>query len=238
MTTPEPTGQDGTPCPTASPSSSTAPPTSPGSSGTFADGLGLAVSAYRADHGAASLPGPGTFDLLVVMGSIESVTDPTVPWIAAERRLVAGAVADRVPVLGVCFGGQLLAQVLGGTRGPGGPARDRLAPGRHRRPGGGAGRPVARLARGLLHLPPGAEPVARTDVSLHAFVPGPHTGVQFHPEVTRAIVEAWIGDARERSDRRRRGRRAAGRVRRPGRGPDGPTATLVDGFLSRIHTAV
>ena len=120
-------------------------------------------------------------------------------WVAPERRLVGGAVTDGVPVLGVCFGGQLLAEVLGGT--------------------------VARAARteigwrlldtddpavvpagpwldwheDAFTCPPGARAVARTDVSLHAFVQGPWTGLQFHPEVTRPVVEGWIGDARERA---------------------------------------
>ena len=56
--------------------------------------------------------------------------------------------------------------------------------------------------------------------------------------MTRGIVEAWIGDARERShlDDAQVEALLAG-FDASGRGPDGPTATLVDGFLSRIHTA-
>jgi GMP synthase-like glutamine amidotransferase len=45
-------------------------------------------------------------------------------------------------------------------------------------------------------LPPGADAVARTEVSLHAYILGVHTGVQFHPEVTRNIVAHWVDDAR------------------------------------------
>lgn len=40
--------------------------------------LGLSVSSWHADHGRPGLPAPGTFDLLVVMGSMRSVTDPSV----------------------------------------------------------------------------------------------------------------------------------------------------------------
>ena len=46
--------------------------------------------------------------------------------------------------------------------------------------------------------PPGSEPLAWTDVSLHAFVSGVHTGVQFHPEVTAEIVGHWVDVARAR----------------------------------------
>ena len=211
----------------------------PGVLGDRLDGLGLAVSTHRADHGAAALPRPGSFDLLVVMGSIESVTDGSVPWIAPERRLVASAVDDGVPVLGVCFGGQLLAQVLGGTVSPavrpevGWVRLDTVDPSRV--PAG----PWLDWHEDAFTCPPGADAVARTDVSLHAFVQGPHTGLQFHPEVTRTVVEAWIGDARERAHLPDTEVEALLSGFDPaGRGPDGLTAELVDAFLTRVNASV
>jgi GMP synthase-like glutamine amidotransferase len=206
----------------------------PGVLGTFAVGLGLEVAAFRADHGASALPGDGTFDLLVVMGSIESVTDDTVPWIGPERRLVAGAVGDGVPVLGVCFGGQLLAQVLGGTVAKASRPEVgwRLVDTVDRSvvPAG----PWLDWHEDCFTCPPGAEPLASTEVSLHAFVQGPHTGVQFHPEVTLAVVEGWIGDARERSglaDDDVAALRAGFDAR--GRGPDALSRALFQGWLAR-----
>ena len=206
----------------------------PGVLGTFAVGLGLDVSAHRADHGASGLPGAGTFDLLVVMGSIESVTDDAIPWIGPERRLVARAVDDGLPVLGICFGGQLLAQVLGGT----------VA--RASRPEVGwrlldtvdqsvvPPGPWLDWHEDSFTCPPKAEPLASTEESLHAFVQGPHTGVQFHPEVTLAVVEGWIGDARERSglaDGDVAALRAGFDAR--GRGPDALSRALFQGWLAR-----
>ncbi len=211
----------------------------PGVLGDHLDGLGLLVTAHRADHGAASLPRPGSFDLLVVMGSVESVTDASVPWIPPERRLVASAVDDGVPVLGVCFGGQLLAQVLGGT------VTRAIRPEvgwRHldtedptRIPAG----PWLDWHEDAFTCPPGAEAVARTDVSLHAFVQGPHTGLQFHPEVTRAVVEGWIVDARERAHLPDDDVEALLSGFDPaGRGPDGLTVALADAFLTRVDASV
>jgi GMP synthase-like glutamine amidotransferase len=206
----------------------------PGVLGTFAVGLGLEVAAYRADHGASGLPPADSFDLLVVMGSIESVNDADIPWIGPERRLVELAVDDGVPVLGVCFGGQLLAEVLGGTVT------------RASRPEVGwrlletldesviAAGPWLDWHEDAFTCPPGAEPVAATEVSLHAFVQGPHTGVQFHPEVTRAVVDGWIGDARERADLADEDVAAlrAGFDAR-GRGPDALARALFQGWLGR-----
>jgi GMP synthase-like glutamine amidotransferase len=54
------------------------------------------------------------FSGLVILGSDSSVNDP-LPWIERELRLVRDAVARDVPVLGHCFGGQLLAKALGAT---------------------------------------------------------------------------------------------------------------------------
>jgi len=210
----------------------------PGVLGEYVDGLGLTVSTHRADHGAPSLPEPGAFDLLVVLGSIESVTDASVGWIAPERRLVADTVAAGVPVLGVCFGGQLLAEVLGGTvaravRPEIGWVRlesdDEAAV-----PAG----PWLDWHEDAFTCPPGARSVARTDVSLHAFVEGPHTGLQFHPEVTRPVVEGWIGDARERAHLSDEDVDTLLSGFDPtGRGPDHLAARVVDTFLTRADAA-
>lgn len=167
------------------------------------------------------------------------MTDGSVPWIAPERRMVAAAVADGVPVLGVCFGGQLLAEVLGGsvTRAVrpevGWRLLDTVDPARV--PAG----PWLDWHEDAFTCPPGAEAVARTDVSLHAFVQGPHTGLQFHPEVTRAVVDGWIGDARERAHLADDDVEALlSGFDTAGRGPDHLTGALVDAFLGRVDAPV
>jgi len=165
----------------------------PGLLGEFAADLGLAVAV----HHPAALPVPGSFDLLVVLGSIESVTDTGVPWIAPERAMVAGAVEAGVPVLGVCFGAQLLADVLGGSVARG----DRTEIGwtriRTADPDVVATGPWLNWHDDVITCPPGAEVMATSDLALQAFVAGRHTGVQFHPEVTVDVVLGWVDDARD-----------------------------------------
>lgn len=62
--------------------------------------------------------GTGTiqsFDGIIISGSQSSVYDDHRPWIQELSRWVEGAIADGLPILGVCWGHQLWAQILGGT---------------------------------------------------------------------------------------------------------------------------
>ncbi len=205
----------------------------PGVLGQHAAALGLTVTTHRADRGAAELPGLDDVNALVVLGSAASVLDD-LAWIRAERALVTEAVAREVAVLGVCFGGQLLAQVLGGTVARavrpeiGWPALDTVDP--DRIPPG----PWLDCHEDAFTCPPGAEALASTAVSLHAFVQGVHTGVQFHPEATRAIVEEWIVDLRSSGFVDEVGIAALRSGFGPdGRGPDDQAQHLLEGFLGR-----
>lgn len=63
-----------------------------------------------------TLPQPDDFDLLVIMGGPMSVHDAgELPWLAAEKQLLGAAIAAGKRLLGVCLGGQLLAESLGAS---------------------------------------------------------------------------------------------------------------------------
>ena len=57
-------------------------------------------------------------DFLLVMGGPMSVNDAD-SWIAEELQFVKAAMNSSIPVLGICFGAQLLAKALGGSVVPG-----------------------------------------------------------------------------------------------------------------------
>lgn len=57
--------------------------------------------------------GPTAADAWLVTGSRHGVYDD-LPWIAPLRDFLRAAVAARVPVVGICFGHQILAEALGG----------------------------------------------------------------------------------------------------------------------------
>jgi GMP synthase-like glutamine amidotransferase len=61
------------------------------------------------------LPGIDEFDWLVIMGGPMNIYEESkYPWLAREKRFIRDAIASNKIVLGICLGGQLIADVLGG----------------------------------------------------------------------------------------------------------------------------
>jgi GMP synthase (glutamine-hydrolysing) len=86
----------------------------------IARGLGRPVESLEvaAVHADAPLPAPDRIDGVVVTGSPAMVSERA-DWSERAARWLAGVVReDAVPVLGLCYGHQLLAHALGGVVGP------------------------------------------------------------------------------------------------------------------------
>jgi GMP synthase (glutamine-hydrolysing) len=63
---------------------------------------------------APALPDPADLDCLVVLGGPMSAwEDARHPWLTAEKRLMEALIEAAKPVLGICLGAQMLADVLG-----------------------------------------------------------------------------------------------------------------------------
>src|SRR3984957_18439153 len=126
-----------------------------------------------------------------VLGSERTAFDDSVPWLAGELDLVGQALAERVPLLGICCGGQVLARALG--------ARVYRLPDPEigwvrlgsQHPGPASG-PWLEWHRNGFDLPPGARELATGGASVQAYAIGPHLGLQFHPEATEPITQAWL----------------------------------------------
>jgi GMP synthase-like glutamine amidotransferase len=136
------------------------------------------------------LPDAAPFGHVVVLGAAWSVNDPE-PWIADE---IAWLRALECPVLGICFGAQLLAAALGGAveKAPVteiGWVRVQPVPGAE--PAIDPG-PWLQFHSDRCLVPADATVLATNDVCVQAFTIGPHLAVQFHPEVDAAQLQAWI----------------------------------------------
>ncbi|MFH1418885.1 MAG: type 1 glutamine amidotransferase [Planctomycetota bacterium] len=147
------------------------------------------------------LPDVADFDALLVLGSPASCRDiDQDPGLMNARGLVARAVALEKPTLGICFGGQILAQVLGAQvrqsdTGEFGTCEIHLTDEGVRSPlfvGFPATLPTAQFHSDTFELPPGATLLASSATCRNqAFVLGRSVGMQFHPEASATRVAEW-----------------------------------------------
>lgn len=142
------------------------------------------------------LPSLDGVDLLIPLGSRWSVYDTTNigTWIDDELELVRDADRRGIPVLGVCFGGQLLAAAHGGTV-TAAPTEeigwiditaeaDVALP----FPSG----PWFQWHLDVFTPPPGATLLATSPAGAQAFRLRRNLGLQFHPEVDAHVLEEWM----------------------------------------------
>jgi GMP synthase (glutamine-hydrolysing) len=141
-------------------------------------------------------------DAFIITGSAASVTERA-PWMLRAEEYIRAIVAARVPLLGICFGHQLVAQALGGlvAKNP-----------RGREIGTVRARQIGMDDDALLssvppefdvnashidsvaRLPPGARILAATALDpASVFAVGDTTRcVQFHPEFDGDVVRSYI----------------------------------------------
>ncbi len=169
----------------------------PGLLGEWAQARRIPFEVSRSDRG-EPLPELDGRPFIASLGSQYGPLDLDIPAVRDELELVEQATRRGIPVLGLCYGAQVLAKVLGGKIEPA--PEPEIA--WHR---------IESLAPELIDegpwlqwhyqrftLPPGARALARSARALQAFAYGPHLGVQFHPEATVETVLTWACNDRER----------------------------------------
>ena len=62
----------------------------------------------------APFPDPVTLDAALITGSAAGVYDTQYPWMEPLRQFIRAAYAQRTPMVGICFGHQIMADALGG----------------------------------------------------------------------------------------------------------------------------
>ena len=132
------------------------------------------------------------YALIVSLGSEFPAYDDSIRWIEHEADLLRQAVDRDVPILGLCFGGQLLARVLGGRVFRAEREEIGWLPVRTRDPELVPAGPWFQWHFDAMTSPPGSQVIATTDVGEQAYAIGRSLGLQFHPEVTPEIMEQWV----------------------------------------------
>lgn len=172
---------------------------------------GLKLSVHNPTAGEAL---PRSADGIVITGSPAMVSDRE-PWSELTAQWLRTMMDQDIPVLGVCYGHQLLAHACGGSVGyrPQGREMGTLPvqledPAREDAlftdlPDGFLAHLTHRQS--VLSLPPNAIRLARSEQEPNqAFRIGRHAwGVQFHPEFSAPIMQAYI--ARLKADLQREG---------------------------------
>ncbi len=138
------------------------------------------------------VPDPREFELIVPLGSEYAAYDDGLPWLEREKRFLKDALDADVPVLGVCFGAQLLARLLGGDVWRSERSEIGWLPVRTEQPELVPSGPWFQWHFDTFSLPPGANLIADSPVGPQAYTVGRSLGVQFHPEVTVEIMEDWV----------------------------------------------
>jgi GMP synthase-like glutamine amidotransferase len=174
-------------------------PTPPGLVERWLDEHDAETEVYRIDLEDRAVD-PARYDLIVSLGSEFAAFDDTKPFVPREAELMRRAVDADVPVLGLCFGGQMLARVVGGEVFRSDDSEIGWLPVRTRDPELVPEGPWFQWHFDSFSLPEGAEVVAETDVGPQAFVWGRSLGLQFHPEVTLEIMDDWVRTYRHELD--------------------------------------
>jgi GMP synthase-like glutamine amidotransferase len=161
---------------------------------TFAD----SADPYGSPSSNGAMPAIDGRSFVCCLGSKHSPLDRDVPVVADTLALIAEAVEREIPVLGLCYGGQVLADVLGGTVEPALEAELGWYSVESDDPDLVPEGPWLEWHYQRFTLPPEARELARSAVGVQAFVHGPHLGTQFHPESTIEIVTQWARSDGER----------------------------------------
>ena len=202
---------------------------------------GHRLDRWVAADGEAPPGDPADWDAVMVFGgAMHPDQDAEHPWLAGEARFLESALADGVPLLGVCLGAQLIARAAGGLVGPAGaPEVGWFEVSR----ADGSDDPVIGALPGrfrafqwhyyTFELPAGAVQLASSAAARQAYRLGDRVwGIQFHAEVDRTMLDHWLREGREELPKPVEELRAETDRYLPGWNAQG--RTLCDAFLDEV----
>ena len=151
-------------------------------------------SNYDSPNITTTFPNFNEYDLLVPMGAPYGAyeDDRIGNWLLPELEKLKQAHNDGIPILGICFGGQLMARALGGSvaRAPKAEVGwiEIESNDKSLIPTG----PWFEYHWDRWQTPKGATEIAKTEIANQAFVMGRTFALQFHPEIDLEVLDAWL----------------------------------------------
>jgi GMP synthase-like glutamine amidotransferase len=149
---------------------------------------------YNTPNVQVSFPAVGEFDVIVPMGSPWGAWDDATigNWLLPELEFLKASHDAGTPILGLCFGGQMMARVLGGSVAKA-PSHEIgysyiFSDDESLIPNG----PWFQWHYDRFVVPPRAVEIARNSKAPQAFVQGRTLGLQFHPELVSSMLAEWI----------------------------------------------
>ncbi|GAA1206725.1 type 1 glutamine amidotransferase [Rhodoglobus aureus] len=139
-------------------------------------------------------PDVSQYDLVIPMGAPWGAWDDACigRWLAPELEWVRKTIEADIPVLGICFGGQLIARALGGTVTRGVKAEIGWTAIHSDDTSLVSNGPWFQFHYDQWTMPEGAVEIARNPIAPQAFTYGRSLAVQFHPELNTAILKGWL----------------------------------------------
>lgn len=151
-------------------------------------------SSYGTPNVTVTFPDFSQYDIIVPMGApYGAYEDERIGnWLTPELAALKAAHNAGQPIMGICFGGQMMARTLGGSV---------------------SRAPAAELGWYEIHTddpslisagpwfeyhwdrwisPPLATEIARTGLAVQAFTLGRTLALQFHPEIDSEVLEEWL----------------------------------------------
>lgn len=187
-------------------------------------------------------PNFNEYDLLVPMGAPYGAyeDDRIGNWLLPELEKLKQAHNDGIPILGICFGGQLMARALGGSVAKAPKAEvgwiEIESNDKTLIPTG----PWFAYHWDRWMTPKGAIEIAKTEGANQAFVMGRTLALQFHPEVDPEVLEAWLAMEGGCAEVEAEGvdvEQLRSQTKSIQPASDKRTYDLVDTFLRRVATA-
>jgi len=195
-------------------------------------------TSFSAPNITTAFPDAADYDVLVPLGAPWGAWDDACigNWLLPEIDWLRDAVDRGMPVLGICFGGQLLARALGGTVSPAPRGEIGWTSVWSDQPSLVGEGPWFQFHYDRWTVPPGAVELARTPASSQAFVVARALAVQFHPELDIEGLRGWFdwGGASKVIAEGYDPQVMLAQTRAFGPAARGRTFALVDAFLTEV----